>query len=140
MEFTVGFIFTQNLEEVLLILKDRPSWQAGLWNGVGGKLEKNETLRAGISREVKEETDIQITEESWKIVGTLTGKEWKVTIFTTTLDNPLPPTQKTSEKPAWHHCAHLPTNLIPNLAIIIPACLHTLTTNNPPTLRLTYHD
>jgi len=140
MEFTVAFIFTTDLKNVLLILKDRPTWQAGFWNGIGGKLEKNETATQGISREVTEETNIQITEESWKTVGTIHGKDWKVTIFTTTVDNTIQPIQKTSEKPAWHPRTNLPINIISNLSIIIPACIQTLTTNNPPTCTLTYHD
>ena len=140
MEYTVGFIFTQNQEKVLLILKDRPTWQVGLWNGVGGKVEKDETLIECISREVKEETNIHIPLESWITVGTMQGKGWHVTIFTTIIEKELPPIQKTSEKPQWHTLSSPPHNIVPNLSIIIPACRHALETPNPPTLSLTYHD
>lgn len=140
MEYTVGFIFTQNQEKVLLILKDRPTWQAGLWNGVGGKLEEHENLTECISREVKEETDIFIPKESWKTVGTIHGKNWRVTIFTAVVEKESEPIQKTTEKPQWHAIATLPHNIVPNLSTIIPACIHTLTIDNPPTLTLTYHD
>lgn len=140
MEFTVGFIFTENRGEVLLILKDRPTWQAGLWNGVGGKVEKDESLTSCISREVFEETNILIPEQVWKTVGDIAGNNWHVTIFTTTLSTPITPEQKTSEKPQWHKLSELPQNIVENLTILIPACLHTLTTTSSPMLSLTYHD
>ncbi|MEM0912381.1 MAG: hypothetical protein AAGJ37_15510 [Pseudomonadota bacterium] len=37
--YTLGFIFDQTLEKVLLVLKKRPAWQAGKLNGVGSKAE-----------------------------------------------------------------------------------------------------
>lgn len=37
--FVVGFLFSPCLTQVVLIQKNRPEWQAGKWNGVGGKVE-----------------------------------------------------------------------------------------------------
>lgn len=34
----------------------------GLWNGVGGKIEDNETPLECVTREIKEETNIDINE------------------------------------------------------------------------------
>ena len=42
MEYTLGFVFDRDLQHVLLIQKQRPAWQAGKFNGIGGKLEAGE--------------------------------------------------------------------------------------------------
>lgn len=63
--YVLGFIFDQNKEKVLLIRKERPEWQAGYWNGIGGKIEmysaKNgvvyESPLEAMKRECKEETN-----------------------------------------------------------------------------------
>lgn len=52
-EYAVGFI--HNDLDVALIRKDRPEWQAGLLNGIGGKLEPGETPHDAMVRECKEE-------------------------------------------------------------------------------------
>jgi 8-oxo-dGTP diphosphatase len=54
----------------------------GLWNGIGGKLEKDESARECVLRETFEETGIELTEAgaeykgtvSWEVDGVLTGK------------------------------------------------------------------
>ena len=53
--FTVGIIFTPDLKAVYLLRKDRPKWQAGLLNGVGGKVEPHETFLSCMEREAREE-------------------------------------------------------------------------------------
>ena len=61
--YVLGFIFSK--ERVLLIQKAKPEWQAGKMNGIGGKLEKFETLHNAMQRECLEETGINIDAESW---------------------------------------------------------------------------
>ncbi len=41
--YVLGFAFDEDYEWVALIKKNRPQWQAGKLNGVGGKIEPNET-------------------------------------------------------------------------------------------------
>lgn len=53
--YTIGLIFSADLETVYLIRKKSPDWQAGKLNGVGGKLEKNETPLSCMEREAMEE-------------------------------------------------------------------------------------
>ena len=42
-EYVLAFIFDTKLNQILLIKKNRPDYQAGLLNGIGGKIEPNET-------------------------------------------------------------------------------------------------
>ncbi len=54
--FCVGFLFNPDMSQVVLIRKNRPEWQAGRLNGVGGRLEDGETPLRGMQRKFKEET------------------------------------------------------------------------------------
>lgn len=54
--YTVCFLFDpHDLSRVLLVRKDRTCY-AGLFNGVGGKVEEGETVKECARREIKEET------------------------------------------------------------------------------------
>lgn len=48
-------------EEVLMLHRHNPPNQ-GLWNGVGGRIEKGESPREGVIREVREETGFCLQE------------------------------------------------------------------------------
>lgn len=54
--------FIVNDKEELLILKRDPNdvYKPGKWDNPGGKLEKDEDLIAGLKRETKEETNLDI--------------------------------------------------------------------------------
>jgi 8-oxo-dGTP pyrophosphatase MutT (NUDIX family) len=38
----LGFVFNRDFSEVALILRNRPKWQAGHYNGIGGHIEDGE--------------------------------------------------------------------------------------------------
>jgi 8-oxo-dGTP diphosphatase len=59
-EYVLGFLFNNDLSKVALIKKNRPEWQAGLLNGVGGHIEQNENPIDAMIREFEEETSIKI--------------------------------------------------------------------------------
>jgi 8-oxo-dGTP diphosphatase len=63
LKYTIAFIKRGN--EILLLNRESPSWM-GSWNGVGGKLEKDETPRDCILREIREETGIVLQEITYK--------------------------------------------------------------------------
>jgi ADP-ribose pyrophosphatase YjhB (NUDIX family) len=64
--YTVGLIFQMenyapfDEQWMLLVKKDRPEWQAGRYNGAGGKVEPKEWPRNCVEREVFEETGISL--------------------------------------------------------------------------------
>jgi 8-oxo-dGTP diphosphatase len=71
--YVVGFLFDPSFRRVVLIRKTKPPWQAGKWNGVGGKIESGETPLDAMCREFFEETGMRMA--SWKAFSVLTGVE-----------------------------------------------------------------
>lgn len=121
-KYTVGFL-TYERRRVLLIEKKRPDWQAGLWNGPGGKLKPGETPHECIVREFEEETTLHVPQ--WREYATWEGPgyyvwffhaEWK--LFEPSAERPFSPTD---EQIAWHYISSLPTlPIIGNLRYLVP--------------------
>jgi 8-oxo-dGTP pyrophosphatase MutT (NUDIX family) len=116
--------------KVLLVLKNRPAWQAGFFNLVGGKIEEKETpLEAGI-RELKEESGLSIVEQNGekqiKLIGKICG-EWGTTFCTKAVVGfeDIKPREKETEKVMWVETDKIlnSTQLLPNLRVIIPFML-----------------
>ena len=57
--YTVCFLFNQTLDKVLLILKIATEFRGQL-NGIGGKIEPNETPFEGALREIEEESGVSV--------------------------------------------------------------------------------
>lgn len=68
--YVVGFLFDDDMKNILLIRKNRPAWQAGKLNGVGGKIERFEQPIAAMAREFYEEAG-EDTPATWAHVCTL---------------------------------------------------------------------
>lgn len=64
--YVVGFLFNETGYSVVLIRKTKPRWQAGLLNGVGGKVEHGETPIQAMLREFREETGVQTEASIWR--------------------------------------------------------------------------
>jgi len=80
-KYVCGFMFNQRMSSVILIRKQKPEWQAGMLNGVGGKVEKGEHERVAMIREFKEETGVHY--ENWKRFAIITDmKSFKVIFYT----------------------------------------------------------
>lgn len=60
-KYTLGFIECVEADSILLLNREKPP-HMGRWNGVGGKLEENETPLECIIRETQEETTLDITD------------------------------------------------------------------------------
>ena len=87
MNYVLGFAFDRAGQgaRVALIRKDHPEWQAGRWNGVGGKIEEGESSGAAMEREFREETGVTIPAAAWTLVGTMhKDTEWTVQVFAVT--------------------------------------------------------
>ena len=71
-KYVLGFAFTEGLEDVLLIQKNRPEWQAGLLNGIGGKIEDFDiTPEVAMVREFIEECGISTNPTDWTHYATM---------------------------------------------------------------------
>ena len=147
MQYVVIFpkvVNSQPGEKVLLVEKDRPAWQSGKLNLVGGKIEEGETPEQAALRELKEEagllpleinkvfpneknprknTIISVPIEP-TVMGSVLGS-WgvvycvKVPIL---FGQKIAPREGETEKVAWHEWndVKLDERLLPNLKIIIP--------------------
>jgi 8-oxo-dGTP diphosphatase len=80
---TLGYVFDERREQVLLIHRDKRPDDAhfGKFNGLGGKLEPDEDIVAGMKREIREEAGIECTK--LELAGTISwpgfgkhGEDW----------------------------------------------------------------
>lgn len=82
--YVAGFLFSTDRQRVVLIRKNRPSWQAGKLNGVGGHIEFGETPEMAMEREFSEE--VGCAGFVWQPVSVLFGKTFHVHFFMTFTD------------------------------------------------------
>lgn len=79
--YVAGFAFDTLAETVLLVKKNRPKWQAGRLNAIGGHIEAGETPALAMVREFEEETGIKSEESDWEIIAVMTGPDWVVYFY-----------------------------------------------------------
>jgi len=80
-QYVVGFAFDNNRERVALILKQRPNWQRGRLNGVGGKVEPGEKFLDAMVREFQEETGYVTKSEDWDHIHTLDASNSFIRVY-----------------------------------------------------------
>ena len=116
-DYVLGFAFDEKGQNVVLIKKAKPAWQAGRYNAVGGKIEIGESPIQAMQREFREETGVSIS--GWKQTAVLTGFDWKVHVFRTFggIDKISSPTEEPVSAFAVNN---LPTNAISNLKWLVP--------------------
>ena len=81
MEAVCGFYFSDDRTQVVLIRKNRPAWQAGMINGVGGKTESGETPLDAMIREFHEETGVLVKDWDHYCTHTDRGHSFKIWFF-----------------------------------------------------------
>jgi len=84
-KYTCGFIFHNDDKNILLIQKQRPKWQTGKLNGIGGKIEPfDKSAVDGWIREVNEEADVDLSQQR-KIYNfcRLCGTNYSIEFFRT---------------------------------------------------------
>jgi len=121
-DYVCGFLFKgENADRVVLIRKNKPEWQAGNLNGVGGKVEPAELALDAMKREFKKETGANF--HDWKRFCTLDGPGHRV-IFFRGLDpyNLIGVSSCTEEEVGIYSCDNL-SGTIRNLHWLIPLAL-----------------
>jgi 8-oxo-dGTP diphosphatase len=123
MEYVCGFLFHPQRKAVALIRKNKPEWQAGKLNGIGGKVEHLETPAEAMEREFLEEAGVRV--DRWKLIRTeefLTGASVHFFCATAQQDEWDSIKQVESEEIVkWAGDINDP-NLMYNLRYLIPMC------------------
>jgi 8-oxo-dGTP pyrophosphatase MutT (NUDIX family) len=142
-EYTVGFMFSEDEREVILLQKKKKKgleFLAGKWNGVGGTVEKDELPAVCMAREFEEEAGIKTAPEDWKLFAIIAGPEYNVNFYLTHYHDLYQYIQRESEKvsvfsvkqdtspvvmeydnyppPSYHNI-----NVVDNLKFLIPMAL-----------------
>ena len=118
MRVVVGII-TDN-KEILLLRKNNPDWQKGLYNGIGGKVELNTTPLETIIK--KSEEDLGINISNWRELDSeISSSGIEIVYFLTTLnENEIKKLQsQTDERAELFSINNLPTNILQDLKIQI---------------------
>lgn len=77
--YVAGFCFNYERTKVALILKNKPAWQKGFYNAIGGKIEEGEEPIEAMVREFKEETGADVW--AWNQFVKYTGSDYEVYFF-----------------------------------------------------------
>jgi 8-oxo-dGTP diphosphatase len=133
-EYVVGFLFAPTRDQpdqVALIKKARPAWQAGKLNGIGGHVEKTDTsLNEAMRREFFEEAGADIPSERWEHFATILFDNIdtiaKVHFFKSFQQTTI--ISKTDEKVAWYEVNPIQvfgggTPFVAHLQFLIPLAL-----------------
>lgn len=118
MRVVVGII-TDN-KEILLLRKNNPDWQKGLYNGIGGKVELNTTPLETIIKKCQEELGVNIS--NWiELDSEISSSGIEIVYFLTTLnEGEIKKLQsQTDERAELFSINNLPTNILQDLKIQI---------------------
>lgn len=77
--YVAGFLIDRWAHEIVLVEKNRPKWQEGYLNGVGGHIEEGETPQEAMRREFREETGHD--RNDWELYTMLEGDGFIVYFF-----------------------------------------------------------
>lgn len=131
--YVLVLLLDERCEQILMIRKRRPAWQAGHLNAVGGKIEPGETPLEAAVREVVEETRIELDAASCEPLCSLEGDDpdssfhievFRALVATSELDVAAadPPTDEQLE---LHSTSALPDSALDNLSWLVPLACHT---------------
>lgn len=81
-KYVLGFLFDNERQLVALIEKQKPEWQKGYLNGIGGKVESFDIDSTdAMVREFREEAGVETFANGWRMFATMKGKDWIVDCF-----------------------------------------------------------
>lgn len=126
--YCLGFLFNFNGShpQVVLIRKNRPAWQAGKLNGVGGKLEGTETPEQAMRREFFEEAGMDIID--WRPVSELVFFDAVVHVFAAYRGDTINSSVKTMTDELIEIVdARRQWDVMPNLRWLLPMSISALT-------------
>lgn len=119
-------MFNTDRTKVALIRKTKPEWQAGLLNGIGGKIEEGEHEYDAMCREFEEETGVKTFYYDWNYMIKLVNKnpEWSVQFFKGTAESFDELKSTTDEEVTIIDVSNIENEkVVPNLRWLIKMCL-----------------
>ena len=122
--YVVGFMFCKETKQVVLLKKNRPQWQKGQWNGIGGHIESYEKPIDAMIREFKEEAGVSW--DKWENFLTIQYSDCIVYFFKAFIPkSELPGIQSMTDEEVliFNIDNILSWPIIPNLQWIIPLAL-----------------
>lgn len=120
-KYVVGFLFDPEMNKVVLIWKNRPEWQRGFLNGVGGKIEKDEEPNFAMKREFEEEAGLEIND--WVEFADIKGSDYICHFFYALSHKIYAVSKKTDEELIIADTFAIPElHVIENLKWLIPMC------------------
>ena len=122
-DYVVGFAFSRDARRVLLVRKQRPAWQRGRFNGIGGHVEEGELPLEAMRREFFEETDLLTSLRDWCHFAVVLTERSRVFVFAARLDLDAARTT-TDERIAAVDVEKVGrAHIVPNLAWLVPLAL-----------------
>lgn len=123
-KYVLGFMLSKEKQHIMLIKKNRPEWQAGRFNGIGGKVEPRESFIQAMERECAEETGI--VNHNWVEFATVTGvaygEKFIIVAYRSISDDIDNAKSLTDEEVSIHYIKHVQDlDLVPNAKILIQA-------------------
>ena len=106
---TLGYILSPDKKRVLMVhrIARNDDEHLGKYNGLGGKLESNEDIATGMTREIEEEAGLTVN--AMELRGTINwtgfgpnGEDWLGFIFIITDFEGTPPESNEEGNLAWH--------------------------------------
>lgn len=132
-DYVNSFVFSDLVEAVLLIEKQRPDHQRGRYNGIGGKIEPGETPEQAAVREIEEECGLRFSTNELVPFCRFTSTNSRIfyfSVFAAHRDFDKAAT-RTDEEIVVLLCSSLqtlaPARIMPNLRWQIPMALHART-------------
>lgn len=121
-QYVAGLLFDDNASRVALVLKNRPAWQAGHFNAIGGKVEPGEGPSDAMVREFVEEAGVEM---DWQFQFTLGRPDtYEVFFFAAWNTEALEAVTTIEDEPIYIlDPLDLPENVIFNIRWIIPLIL-----------------
>lgn len=125
--YVLGFAFDAQRQNVVLIQKNGNSVpeHRGRLNGVGGKIDPDESPLTAMAREFMEETGIDLPLHMWVREGVFYADDWEVLVFSTVTDEARKAKTVEDEK-----IFHVPTydlhryDTCPHVPLLVSLCLN----------------
>lgn len=117
--YTVGFAFDETREHVVLIKKNRPTWQLGMYNGIGGGIELEEELIPWRTQTRKFEEETGVKTSKWNYVGEFRLKSRLLYVYTIKTNDIFNCKTTTDEEVEIFRVDKLPKNLVKSVRWMI---------------------